>query len=248
MKTIRNISVPNHDNPNIIQLTDIHKSYTLHHEKPTLIEQLVKGKNESFSALQGVNLTIRKGDRVGIIGKNGSGKTTLLKIISRITHPTKGTVFTQGKITSLIDLNAGFHPDLSGVQNIYLNGMVLGMTKNEIDSKLSSIIRFAELHKFIDVPVFTYSEGMKLRLGFSVAVHTDPDVLILDEGLSVGDHLFQKKCQQYFDTYFARGKTLIVCLHVLDFIHDNCNRVVVMKNGRIQADGNTSLISLYEKE
>jgi len=230
----------------VIKLTNISKLYTLHHEKPTLMERIVDGKDEDFYALKNINLSIAQGERIGLIGENGSGKTTLLKIITRITSPTQGSIVTKGRIVSLIDLNAGFHPDLTGIQNIFINGMVLGMRKKEILSKLERIIDFADISKFIDIPIYTYSEGMKLRLGFSVAIHTDPDIIILDEGLSVGDFEFQTKCQRYFNDYFKSGKTLIVCLHVLDFIKNNCDRVLIMKDGSIIADGPISLIDKYE--
>ena len=230
-----------------IKLTNISKIYTLHHEKPTLVERLIDGGDEKFCALKNINLSVKGGEKIGLIGENGSGKTTLLKIISKITSPTHGNLITAGRIVSLIDLNAGFHPDLTGIQNIFLNGMVLGMRKREIENKLESIIKFADISKFIDVPAYTYSEGMKLRLGFSVAIHTDPDIIILDEGLSVGDLDFQAKCQQYFKDYFGSGKILIVCLHVLDFIKNNCDRILIMKNGKIVVDGPVSLIEKYEK-
>ncbi len=232
----------------VIKLTHISKQYEIHHERPTLIEDLIDGKNEKFDALNNISISIYKGDRIGLIGANGSGKTTLLKIITKITHPTKGRLITKGRIVSLIDLNAGFHPDLTGIQNIYLNAMVLGMRKREIEEKLESIISFAEIDRFIDVPIYTYSEGMKLRLGFSVAIHADPDIIVLDEGLSVGDLSFQEKCQKYFDNYFKSGKTLIVCLHALDFIKNNCNRVLIMNEGKIISDGPISLIEKYENQ
>lgn len=231
-----------------IRLSGISKRYTIHHEKPTLVERLTKGKDEEFWALKDVNLTIKKGERVGIIGPNGSGKTTLLKIIAGITTPTSGTVETHGKIVSLIDLEAGFHPDLTGVQNIYLNGMLLGIKRQDIQKKLKKIIHFADIGKFIDTPLFTYSDGMKLRLGFSVAVHTDPDILILDEGMGVGDLDFQKKVQIKNQDFFSQDKTLILATHWLDFIHNMCTRILILNNGKAISDGlPNQILSLYQK-
>lgn len=224
-----------------IRLTGVSKKYTIHHEKPTLVEKLVRGRDEEFWALNDINLTIRKGERVGIIGPNGSGKTTLLKIIAGITTPTAGTIETHGKIVSLIDLEAGFHPDLTGIQNIYLNGMLLGMKREEIDRKLKKIIAFADIGQFIDAPLFTYSSGMKLRLGFAVAVHADPDILILDEGLSVGDADFQKKSQYAIKKFFKKGKTILVATHIIEFIKRNCHRVLDVQRGAVVKNGSVQL-------
>lgn len=228
-----------------IQLTGITKQYTIHHEKPTLVERLMQGKTEKFYALKNISLHIKKGERVGIIGTNGSGKTTLLKIISGITTPTFGKVEVQGKIVSLIDLEAGFHPDLSGVDNIYLNGLILGMNKSVISQRLEAIISFAGIGKFIDAPLFTYSGGMKLRLGFSVAIHADPDILILDEIVSAGDENFQKKSQDFLKRFFLSGKTIVVVSHWLEFIKRNCEKVFVFDKGQLYTHGNTSAVNRY---
>lgn len=236
-----------HTNRIAIRLTDVSKEYTIHHEKPTLVEKFVKGINEQFLALDTISLTIHKGEKAGIIGPNGSGKTTLLKVIAGIATPTHGTVEVYGKIVSLIDLEAGFHPDLSGEQNIFLNGMLLGMSKRDIAKRLDAIIRFADIGQFIDAPLFTYSEGMKLRVGFAIAVHANPDILILDEGLSVGDREFQKKSQAKIQEFFRKGKTVLVVTHWLGFVRSSCNRVLVMGKGRVVADGPISLVDHYEK-
>lgn len=236
-----------HNNSIAIRLSHVTKQYTIHHEKPTLVERLTNGKDEEFWALKDINLTIRKGERVGIIGPNGSGKTTLLKIIAGITTPTSGTVETHGKIVSLIDLEAGFHPDLTGVQNIYLNGMLLGMSKQEIEKKMKAIIAFADIGQFIDTPLFTYSTGMKLRLGFSIAVHADPDILILDEGMMVGDANFHQKAMQKIQTFFLAGKTIIIVSHWLEFIVNNCTIAYIIHKGKIYQSGNPRrLTKLYE--
>lgn len=230
-----------------IKLTHVSKEYIIHHEKPTLVEKFYKGRNEKFWALKDINLTIRKGERVGIIGPNGSGKTTLLKIIAGITTPTSGAVETNGRIVSLIDIEAGFHPDLTGYQNIYLNGMLLGMTKQEITKKLHTIIQFANIKQFIDAPLFTYSSGMKLRLGFSVAVHADPDILILDEGLNVGDEYFQKKAFAKIESFFKQNKTIITVTHYMEFIQKYCDRIILLKEGQLLCDGGPSIVAYYKK-
>ncbi|OGM56084.1 hypothetical protein A3E15_03690 [Candidatus Woesebacteria bacterium RIFCSPHIGHO2_12_FULL_42_9] len=224
-------------NSTVITLTEVTKSYTIHHEKPTLVEHLINGRNESFNALEDINLEIKKGEKIGIIGPNGSGKTTLLKIIAGITSPTMGIVKTSGMIVSLIDLEAGFHPDLTGEQNIYLNGMLLGMGKKEISGRIKKIINFADIGRFIDAPLFTYSEGMKLRLGFSVVVHSDPDIILLDENLGVGDEEFRKKSFNKIQEFFRKGISIIIVSHYLDFIKKYCNRAIWLDNGVIKRDG-----------
>lgn len=215
-----------------IQLINVCKRYTIHHEKPTLAEHLLNRKREEFWALKNINLKIRKGEKLGIVGPNGSGKTTLLKIIAGITSPSSGNVLTSGKIVSLIDLEAGFHPDLTGIENIFLNGMLLGMKQNEIKRNLKAIIEFADIGQFIDVPLFTYSEGMKLRLGFSIAINANPEILILDESLSAGDDNFQKKSLTKIQDFFNQGKTILVVSHWWDFIKKNCDTIVNLKKGR----------------
>ncbi len=223
-----------HNNSIAIQLTNISKRYTIHHEKPTLVERLTSGRDEEFWALKDINLTIKKGERVGIIGPNGSGKTTLLKVIAGITTPTSGTVKTHGKIVSLIDLEAGFHPDLTGEQNIYLNGMLLGMSKQENEKKMKSIIAYADIGRFIDIPLFTYSSGMKLRLGFSIAIHSYPDILLLDEGLSFGDQNFTNRARHtLFSETSYRNKTIFMVYHDSKLLPKQCTQMIIMKRGGI---------------
>ena len=238
------------DNKSVaIRIRGVSKKYILHHEKPTLAEKLTSKKSEVFTALKNVNLEIYKSENVGIIGPNGSGKTTLLKIIAGITSPTKGGVETFGRIVSLIDLEAGFHPDLTGEQNIFLNGMLLGLKKRELQSKMSEIINFSGLHKFIDTPLYTYSDGMKLRLGFSIAVNADPDILILDENIYTSDLEFQIKVEARLHTYFNTQKTVIVVSHWLDFIKMNCKRTIRFERGKVIADGvSKKIIAAYKKK
>lgn len=233
--------------PTAIALINVSKKYEIHHEKPTLVEKFVKGKNETFWALKNIDLSIMRGERVGIIGPNGSGKTTLLKIVAGITTPTTGRVTANGKVVSLIDLEAGFHADLTGYQNIYLNAMLLGLSKAEIDKKTKAIIAFADIKQFIDAPLFTYSSGMALRLGFSVAVHADPDILILDESISAGDNDFQKKARIKLREFFRKGKTIVVVTHQLSFVREHCSRVIVLRRGSVAADGPLKIVDAYEK-
>jgi ABC-type polysaccharide/polyol phosphate transport system ATPase subunit len=216
-----------------INLEHVSKKYEIHHEKPTLVEKFVKRRNETFWALKDINLIVYKGEKLGIIGHNGSGKTTLLKIISGITTPTTGIVNTNGKVVSLIDLEAGFHLDLTGVQNIYLSGLLLGISKQKIDASLLDIIEFADIKQFIDAPVFTYSQGMILRLGFAIAVHADPDIFILDENIAVGDENFQKKSAKKIGEFFAGGKTIVIVSQWKEYIKKNCTRVIELKEGAL---------------
>lgn len=229
-----------------IELINVIKEYVIHHKKPTLVEKFTKGKDEKFVALKNINITISKGEKVGIISPNESGKTTLLKIIAGITTPTKGTVITHDNIVSLIDLEAGFHEDLTGVQNINMNGILLGISKKEVTHKLASIIHFANIKQFIDAPLYTYSQGMKLQPGFAIAVHANPDILVLDENMSVGDTNFQNKSQKKVQEFIKQGKTILTVSHWMDFVKKNCNRILYMHQGHIKTDGNTKAILQYQ--
>lgn len=219
-----------------IELIDVSKQYIIHHEKPTLVGRFVKRRDEEFFAIRKVSIVIRREEKVGIIGPNGSGKTTLLKIIAGITSPTSGYVKTHGTVVSLIDLEAGFHPDLTGDQNIYLNGMILGMSKRQIDDVFDDIVRFADIKQFIDAPLFTYSTGMKLRLGFSIAVHSNPDILILDEGFMVGDEYFQNKVIGKINEFFRAKKTMLMVTQWVDFLKKNSRRLIKIERGVIMSD------------
>ncbi len=229
-----------------IQLTNISKMYEIHHERPTLVEKFIKGRNEIFWALRDINLTIENGERVGIIGPNGSGKTTLIKIIAGITTPTSGIVETHGKIVSLIDLEAGFHPDLTGEQNIFINGILLGMENGEIKQKISRIIAFADIGQFIDAPLFTYSSGMKLRLGFAIAIHAEPDILILDEGLSVGDAAFHTKAGPAIRRLMCSDTTVLYVSHSFAGLKYYCKRFCLLTSGKLAQDGGTEVLTSYK--
>lgn len=228
-----------------ISLTNVSKHYILHHEKPTLAESLFR-KKEEFWALRDVSLEVRKGEKLGIIGPNGAGKSTLLKIIVGITVPSKGEVETNGRIASLIALEAGFHPDLTGEENVYINGLLLGMSKQRIKENFDSIVNFSGVRKFIDSPLHTFSAGMKLRLGFSVAIHADPDILVIDEVIATGDEEFQKKSYQKMQSFFRRKKTILFVSHDLKAVEKLCPQTLWLEKGRIKLLGpSKKVISQY---
>ena len=197
---------------------------------------------EEFTALNDVSFDVKKGEVFGIIGLNGCGKSTILKIISGIYSPSKGSVKVNGSIAPLIELGAGFDMDLTARENIYLNGSVLGYSKNYIDSKFDEIVDFTELHQFIDVPMKNYSSGMVARIGFPIATITDPDILIVDEILSVGDFLFQQKCEQRINELMKKGTTILIVSHSIDQIKRLCNRVMWLKSGQVVKIGETQEI------
>ena len=188
-------------------------------------------------ALQGVSFTVRQGEVVGIIGRNGAGKSTLLKILSRITAPTGGMAEIHGRISSLLEVGTGFHPELTGRENVYLNGTILGMKKREIDAKFEEIVAFSGIEKFIDTPVKRYSSGMLVRLAFSVAAHLEPEILMIDEVLAVGDLEFQKKCLNKMEDVGQAGRTVLFVSHNLPAVARLCSRVILIENGRIVEDG-----------
>ena len=189
-------------------------------------------------AVKDVSFQIKKGEVVGIIGRNGAGKSTLLKILSRITYPTSGKVDTRGLVASLLEVGTGFHGDLTGRENIYLNGSILGMRKKEIESKLDEIVAFAGAEKFLDTPVKRYSSGMFLRLGFAVAAHLEPDILLVDEVLAVGDAGFQRKCLHTMDELRSTGRTVLFVSHNMAAVENLCSRAIWIDNGQIRQDGN----------
>jgi ABC-type polysaccharide/polyol phosphate transport system ATPase subunit len=222
----------------VIRLSNVGKKYYLHKEKPTLVETLfVPRRMSTLWALKNISLSIGRGERVGVVGANGSGKTTLIRIITGITTPTVGEVYTRGRVVSLIELEAGFHPDLTGAENIYPNGLIMGMTKTEIARRVPGIVAFADIGKFIYSPIYTYSEGMKLRLGFSVAVAADPDVLVLDENVAAGDQNFQQKSLNKIREFYRKKKTVIIASHYSSFLRSCCDRIVWLQKGRIVQDG-----------
>lgn len=229
--------------PVAIEVKKINKQFVLRHTrslKETIV-WLVKGRkgdlSKKFHALHNVNLEVQQGETVALLGLNGSGKSTLLKHISGVMLPDTGTVRTRGKVAGLIEVGAGFHHDLSGRDNVYLNGAILGMTEVQINEQFDSIVEFAEIGEFIDTEVRFYSSGMYLRLAFSVAVHTDPEVFLVDEILAVGDEPFQRKCLDKIKELSAAGKTLVVVSHDLELVSRICGRGVVLRHGNVVFDG-----------
>lgn len=196
-------------------------------------------EHEEFWALKELSLEIKKGDRVGIIGRNGAGKSTLLKILSRITEPTTGRITIKGRVASLLEVGTGFHPELTGRENIYLNGAILGMSKAEIKRKFDEIVAFAEVEKFLDTAVKHYSSGMYVRLAFAVAAHLEPEILVVDEVLAVGDIEFQKKCLGKMEDVAKEGRTVLFVSHQLAAIENLCSRVIVLSSGSISFNGST---------
>jgi ABC-type polysaccharide/polyol phosphate transport system ATPase subunit len=193
--------------------------------------------HETFPALTDVSFTVPKGCTYGVIGRNGSGKSTALKLVAGITKPTSGTVRVQGRISALIELGAGFHPEISGRENVFINGIMLGLTRREIEARFDEIVEFAELRDFIDAPVKTYSSGMYMRLGFAVAIHVDPDVLLVDEVLAVGDEGFTHKCLDKFAEFRRRGKTILLVTHSLGLVQRFCDEAVWLEDGRVSGTG-----------
>jgi ABC-type polysaccharide/polyol phosphate transport system ATPase subunit len=200
-----------------------------------------------FDALKGISFVIREGETVAIVGRNGSGKSTILKIIAGVYRPTAGTVNVSGKVSALIELGAGFHPDLTGRENIVLNGLLLGLSRQEIRSREQQILDFAELGEFIDSPVKQYSSGMYARLGFAVATEVDPDILLIDEILAVGDAPFQEKCLARIDEFRRRGKTIVYVSHSLASVRRLCDRALLIHDGTLLTDGSTDqVLAAYE--
>ncbi len=227
----------------VIGLDHVSKKFILHHERPRSFQelflhfaQLKYTSREEYWALRDVSFEVGRGQMVGIIGPNGAGKSTLLKLLCRIIEPSSGTITVDGRVGALLELGAGFHPDLSGRENIYLNGSILGLSRAEIRRRLDDIIGFAELERFIDVPVKHYSSGMYVRLGFSVAVHTDPEILLVDEVLAVGDAAFQRKCLERIDDLRRQGVTILFVSHSADAVRSLCSRALWLEEGRLVAD------------
>src|SRR5437773_11887411 len=198
--------------------------------------------SETFPALKEVSFSVPKGSTYGVIGRNGSGKSTVLKLVAGITKPTSGTVRVDGRISALIELGAGFHPEISGRENVFINGIMLGLTKREIRERFDEIVDFAELRDFIDAPVKTYSSGMYMRLGFAVAIHVNPDVLLVDEVLAVGDEGFTHKCLDKFAEFKRRGKTILLVTHALGLVERFCDEALWLDGGRIKGLGDPKRI------
>ncbi len=227
-----------------LNISKVYRRYARKKQFATLKSALLKGSlirdlqpDETLPALRGVSFSVPKGCTYGIIGRNGSGKSTLLKCVAGITRPNEGTIRVDGRISALIELGAGFHPEISGRENVFINGIMLGLPKREIHRRFDEIVDFAELKEFIDAPVKTYSSGMYMRLGFAVAIHVDPDVLLIDEVLAVGDQAFTVKCLDKFAEFRRRNKTILLVTHSLDLVEQFCDRALWLDRGRTRAEG-----------
>lgn len=247
---------------NAIEIENLSKRYIIDHQQrsDTLRDALASGlrglwnrrrklgpQKEEFWALKDINLTVPPGEVLGIIGRNGAGKSTLLKLLSRITEPTRGTVRLRGRMASLLEVGTGFHPELSGRENIYLNGSILGMTRHEISQKFDEIVAFSEVERFLDTPVKRYSSGMYVRLAFAVAAHLEPEILIVDEVLAVGDIAFQKRCLgKMQDVARLGGRTVLFVSHNLSAVRQLCSRTVLLQDGQMVAEGKSpAMIDLF---
>ena len=229
------------DKQNAIEVRNMYKQFKVDYDKAhTLKDKLLfwkKSHVEVHEVLKDINLDIKKGETVALIGTNGSGKSTLLKLMTKIIFPNQGTIETDGKLTSLLELGAGFHQDFTGRENIYFNASIFGLNRKEIDARVQDIIDFSELGEFIDQPVRTYSSGMYMRLAFSVAINVDADILLIDEILAVGDQHFQQKCYNKLKELKASGKTIVIVTHSLDVVKDMCDRAVWIYKGEFRLDG-----------
>ncbi|MBP3831163.1 MAG: ABC transporter ATP-binding protein [Clostridia bacterium] len=224
-----------------ICVKDVYKNFNVYLDKANTIKEkllfLTRNRKEKREVLKGINLNIKKGEAVALIGTNGSGKSTLLKLMTKILYPNSGTIEINGKLTSLLELGAGFHPDFSGRENIYFNASIFGLTRKEIDERLEDIIEFSELRNFIDNPIRTYSSGMFMRLAFAVAINVNADILLVDEILSVGDEHFQNKCIEKMLELKNEGKTMVFVTHSMESVKKLCTRAIWLYNGEIEMDG-----------
>jgi len=234
-----------------VDVAHVSKKFRLYHERNQSLKSAVMRRrvsvHEDFWALKDVSFEVPVGSTFGLIGSNGSGKSTLLKCLAKILYPEKGSIVARGKVAAMLEVGSGFHPELSGRENVYLNGSILGMSRKEIDRKFDSIIDFSGVEQFIDQPVKNYSSGMYVRLGFSVAISVDPDVLVVDEVLAVGDADFQRKCEIKFADFRAQGKTVILVSHSLGTVNKMCDQAAWLQNGTLREVGPTAhTVAAYE--
>jgi ABC-2 type transport system ATP-binding protein len=232
------------DAPDVIRVKNVSKRFVIHKDK-SLKERLVnfsrsRVHKEDFWALRDIDFTVASGTTIGLVGHNGSGKSTLLKAIGGIIEPTTGSIEKRGRLAALLELGAGFHPDLTGRENVYLNAAILGLSKQQTDEYFDSIVEFSEISDFIDTQVKFYSSGMYVRLAFAVAVHVDPDILLIDEVLAVGDEPFQEKCVAKIKEFQREGRTIVFVSHSSSQIEKLCDRVIVLKKGDVVFDGDTA--------
>lgn len=227
-----------------VSFRGVSKRFTLHHERPRTLQELTiglfggdRGRSEELWALKDIDFEVEEGESLGIIGPNGAGKSTILKLVAGIMRPTSGEITIRGKVSPLLELGAGFHHDLTGRENIYLNAALLGISEGETKAKFHEIVEFSELERFIDAPLKHYSSGMYMRLGFAVAVYVDPAVLLIDEVLAVGDEAFQRKCLAKIEEFQKEDRTIIFVSHALSTVAEMCHRALWLDQGRIRAIG-----------
>lgn len=238
-----------HTETSLISAHDLSKTYRIYPRPWDRLRELATGRpcHQAVAALADVGFELRRGESLGIVGENGAGKSTLLKLLAGVTAPSTGHLKVRGKVASLLELGMGFHPEFSGRQNIRLNAAIMGIGAEEVEDKIPQVIAFSELGEFIDRPVKTYSSGMSMRLGFAIAIHVDPEVLIIDEALSVGDGYFQKKCMDAIFRFVESGRTLLFCSHAMYYVSAYCEQALWLRNGRMEAFGKTDeVIEAYE--
>lgn len=225
----------------VIEVRDVKKKFRSYQDKAVSFKERFvnpsRGKHEDILVLKGISFSVKRGEAIGIIGKNGCGKSTTLKLLTRILNPNEGQIIMKGRVSSLIELGAGFHPDMTGRENIYTNASIFGITRKEVDKRINDIIRFSELEEYIDNPVRTYSSGMYMRLAFAVAINVDADILLIDEILAVGDSAFQKKCFEKLKDIKANGTTIVIVSHSMDQMYQICDRLLWIENGLIKKEG-----------
>ena len=241
------------ENEDRIIINHVYKTFNIYMDKANSLKEKMlfwnRNRREKREVLNDINLTIKNGEAVALIGVNGSGKSTLLKLMTKIIYPNKGKIITNGKLTSLLELGAGFHQDFSGRENIYFNAAIFGLTKKEIDNRIEDIIKFSELGDYIDNPVRTYSSGMYMRLAFAIAINVDAEILLIDEILAVGDQHFQEKCLAKMKELKEQGKTMVFVTHDMNTVKQFCTRAVWLCNGVIKMDGMPDeVIEEYIKE
>lgn len=234
---------------NSIEVCSVKKSFKVYSDKGSMLKERVifanRNRHEKREILRNISFAVPRGQSVGFIGKNGCGKSTMLKMLSRILTPNEGTISIKGRVSSLIELGAGFHPDLSGRENIYINATIFGLTNEEIDARMDEIVAFSELEEFIDNPVRTYSSGMYMRLAFSVAINVNAEVLLIDEILAVGDVSFQKKCFQRLKDLKEEGVTIVIVSHSMEQLYSICDRLIWIEQGVVREDGEPRLVGMH---
>lgn len=226
---------------NAIEVKNVKKYFKVYYDKKMTLKDklstIIKGKYTKREVLKGISFTVKRGEAVGLIGRNGCGKSTTLKLLTKIIYPNEGEVQLNGRVSSLLELGAGFHPDMSGRENIFMNASIFGLNKKEIDKRIDDIIKFSELSEFIDNPIRTYSSGMYMRLAFSVAINVNADILLIDEILAVGDVSFQKKCFDKLKEIKALGTTIVIVSHSLEQIQEICDRTIWIESGVVKDEG-----------